>query len=160
MAKTTKVNAEEIQEAPKKSGGPGLTREPFDLASAVDANGQPCVVTDKESAQFGKLTAFPANYKTGTHSALSKDDFAAEVGWWDYKAASAEQTLNQYQSKLNEYREKADICRKYGNEADRKRIQKLAAMREEYAKIAAECEKDGVEIPEELRALMGASNGG
>lgn len=148
---TTAVAATEPETS---KGGPGMTRDPFDFSTAIDGDDNPCVVDDANSEEHGLLTEFPANYELGKHTALSKADFAKEHGWWDYKAASAQRAIDQYSKALTGYLEKADTCRKFGNEADRKRVLKLQSMRDEYARIMQECQDDGIEVPEELLELV------
>lgn len=165
MAKSKKVSAPaakpkvETVEEPKK-GGPGLTRDPFDFSTAVDGKGNSCVVDDPDSQKHGLLNEFPANYVIGKHGALKKTDFANEAGWWDYKVASAEKTIEQYTNSLAEYKSNADTCRKYGNTEDRKRVMKLQTMRDDYMRIVKECEAEGIEVPDELKALATAAAAG
>jgi len=141
----------------EKKAGPGMTRADFDFTTAVDAQGKPAVITDKDDEEFGLLIALPANYDHTKMKALKRTDFtkASEAAYFDYKAVVSEAWQETYRKSAENYRKQAETIRKFGNSDQRRIALKMDKMRKEYAELKAQMEAEGIVLEEELAAPQG-----
>ena len=137
----TAAPTEEAAAAPAaKKGGPGMIREDFAIATAVDAAGASVVDAN------GKLTATPANWNMNKHKSFKQEDFVDEPTFMEYKASVSDLWAKRYIDAAANYRAQAINIRKFGNADDLKRMNKLEKMRKEYAALAAEMAAEGIHV--------------
>ena len=122
-----------VEETPKKVSGLMV----FDTDSLMD--------TEHLDAD-GLILTLPESIDILAYKPIKADKFSGKAFHLDYRAVVADAHAAQKTSLAGKLREKAATLRKFGNDKDRKRAERLIAMKAAFAKLAAELEADGVDV--------------
>jgi hypothetical protein len=155
---TPVANAKKGSKTPKTPKENRVKRIPFDVASCrsdgkpiTDAAGKECVQNGKlitvPVTIPGKLPSDPAiqvGFSTRLHKPLKVGDFVTLADFLEYRATAIESRLAKAMEAPRKLREKAMRFRKFGDEATRKKADKLARAREQVAALEAELAAAGI----------------
>lgn len=138
-----------------KRGG-GLTRDAFDIRSAVTGDGSPCF---REVEGKALLTGIPANYDGKRHKALEMSDFTkdqpGEAAYWTYKANTSDLLAAQFKASADGYRTQAANVLKFGNKVQRDNANKAATMAKEFKALLEQMKAEGADTSS-LEAMIKA----
>lgn len=154
-AETTDTETTEAttDEAAKKN-----SRIDFPIADAMYTDDNGSVV--KAANADGKLVAVPKPIKDGEgkivyagfdprkHNGLKKDSFASIATFLRYQALVARLRAIALIKGAEEKERKATNIEKFGDEETRKKVQKVARMREQLATLTQQLKDDNVDISE------------
>jgi len=97
----------------------------------------------------GLFTAVP-EYEIAKFRPLTKSDFASTDVFLDYRATILEFKSKTLAESAQNMRTKADRLRKFGDEDTRKKVEKAARLRKQFAALSATLADDGIDINELL----------
>lgn len=127
---------------------------PMDTAVYVDADGKivPAVNDDKLLVavpipikdEAGKVTY--AGFNTRKHNPLKKTDFANLQTHLRYQGFINQIRAAVLLKKAAEMEDKAKRIEKFGDEATRKKVARMAAMKKQLAVLTAQLEEDGIDL--------------
>lgn len=144
MANPTK-NAPAAPVASAKPGTkePKAKKEKKEKAKRVDFPGL-FVEKDGEKRRV-KLAEYPANFDPKVHKPLRRGDFENESVFLLRKA-------DEFEQRAKDLRNEATIAEKLGNQADRAKAKRLAAMQKKIAELEASLKESGVDVEAILKA--------
>lgn len=96
-----------------------------------------------------KLSALPADYNSRQHEKLTEADFVDAPLWMEFRAT-------ELQTKANSLFKRAKETRALGGVTDKKRAQKLVAMRAKMKELADQLKAQGVDVDALLAAQVAA----
>lgn len=121
-------------DAPQSSG-----RVPFQLQTAIDADGKPIAGRDA-----GKLQAVPANWNADEYRPLKRAMFADEAVWTRFQADIVRQKATALVKEAEELEKRADMLGKITDVETRKRVNKAVKARKMLEKLEKELANIGL----------------
>lgn len=137
MATKTKTN--DKPSAPKTEKKAKKSRPVFDLASAKGADGATIALDDEK-----RLTGVPVNWESGMEP-LKRQHFTNRATYFEFKAQLETQKISDIEKRREEWLERAKEART-GTPSTKRKLAKLAKMRDQLAELEEALKQEGVEI--------------
>ena len=155
MAKVNKVNPAATDATAKEEKKTGriefsikdakCLNENADLVSATNEDGLLTIVPKSVKDAEGKKVLY-AGFNVRKHLPLKKADFAGLATYMRYQAFVARSKAVVLIKSAEDKEAKASHIEQFGDEITRKKVQKVARMREQLATLQTQLEADGVDI--------------
>lgn len=124
----------------------GKATEELKLQNAVNDDGQLLAVPVEIPGKNDGDAPIQIGFSVGKHESLKKEHFANIVVFLKYQAMVARQKADKLIKLAEEKEKKADKLEKFGDDALRKKANRLQRMREQIAKLEAQLTADGVNL--------------